>query len=213
MKRVRLFLMILIAASIVMACNQKAKKDQKPIVSKTVENLKTALKDELTTVEKYRAYSERARADGYGQISALFNAIARSEGIHANNHIGVLTSLGITADSTKGSFVVKSTKENLEESINGEAKEVFVLYPAYIKSANDENAPDAIRTFTWAMGIEKKHGYFYQSALEALKTNDLTELPYEYLICPKCGNTFEEIELEPKCPFCKTDKGKFIVVK
>lgn len=56
-----------------------------------------------------------------------------SENIHAQNHKIVLEELGATVNEITPDFTVKSTKENLEYAISGEAYEVAEMYPSFLK--------------------------------------------------------------------------------
>jgi rubrerythrin len=183
---------------------------QKPL--KTIENLKAAYNGESTASAKYAEYGKIAKAEGNIQIALLFEAASKAEGIHADNHKTVLEKLGIKLESPQFSqFVVKSTKENLEDAIKGEGYEIDTMYPNFLKDAETEKAKDAITSFTWALDTEKKHKAFYTKALQELTANNVASLPVQYYICPKCGNTFDGATVETKCSFCMTAKEKFLM--
>ncbi len=118
--------------------------------SKTVDNLKDAITGETTASAKYLAYSKKAKEEGYTKIALLFEAASKSEGIHANNHRAVLEQMGITMDKVNPKYEVKSTKENLQDAINGESYEVATMYPGFIKTANEGNANLAVISFNYA---------------------------------------------------------------
>ena len=177
---------------------------------KTIENLKAAFKGESTASAKYAAYADQARKEGFIPVAIMFQATSRAEAIHALNHKAVIEKLGGKADPVTPQFTVKTTKENLDDAIKGENYEMTTMYPDFIKVAKDENATDAIKSFRWAMETEKKHSVIYNNALNALNKNDLKSLPKVYWVCPKCGNTFDQVKPEDKCPFCYTSKDKYI---
>ncbi len=179
---------------------------------KTIANLKAAFKGESTASAKYAAYAMKAKTEGFAQIATLFNAAAKAEHIHANNHKAVLEKLGVKVDPIKPEFTVKTTAENLQDAINGETEEFLHMYPGYVSTAKDENVMEAVRSFTWALDTEKKHGEFYKTALAALNAKKVDTLPKAYFVCPKCGNTFNEENPGAKCPFCYTAKEKYIKV-
>ncbi|HTX88421.1 MAG TPA: rubrerythrin family protein [Bacteroidales bacterium] len=178
--------------------------------SQTVANLQLAYKGELTASAKYMAYSVQARKEGYTQIAILFSALSRSEAIHADNHKKVLVKLGQTAENVVPNVTAKSTKENLEEAIQGESSEVNTMYPGYINTAKEENSLDAVKSFRWAMETEKKHLVMCENAQNALNANKVNTLPKIYWVCPKCGNTYDVAKPEPECSFCGTKSAMFI---
>ena len=84
--------------------------------TKTEGNLKEAFAGESQANRKYLAFAKKAGEEGYGQIAKLFRAAAEAETVHAHNHFRVL----------KG---IRSTKENIQEAINGETHEFKSMYP------------------------------------------------------------------------------------
>jgi rubrerythrin len=187
-------------------------KDTKDSVKtlKTIDNLKSAINGETTASAKYKAFSEKAKAEGYNQIAGLFAATSKSESIHAANHMKALEKMGEKYEAKADSFDVKTTKENLEAAIKGESYEADTMYPDFIKTADADQATDAKKSFNWAMETEKKHKELYQKALEALKNKKVKDLPMEYFVCPKCGNTFTADDVDEICGFCGTPQSKYI---
>jgi len=177
---------------------------------KTIENLKAAFKGESTASAKYAAYAEKAKAEGYAQIAIMFSATSKAEAVHAANHKKVLEKLGQKTDEIKPEFVVKSTKENLDDALKGESYEIATMYPGFIATGKSEDVKDAVKSFRWAMDTEKKHQTFYQNAIAALNANKAASLPGVYWVCPKCGNTYDVAKTEPECGFCGTKNDKFI---
>ena len=197
------------------ACKPKPKEQPKEEVknAKTLENLQAAFKGETTASAKYLEFAKKAKEEGYTEIAILFEAASKSEDIHARNHKAVILKLGESVPEIKPEFEVKTTKENLESAIHGEGYEVDSMYPGFIQIAKDENVADAIKSFTWAIDTEKKHRTFYTTALEAISSKKVKELPKFYAVCPKCGNTFNESALSANCDFCMTAKEKYILFK
>ena len=177
---------------------------------KTIENLKAAFKGETTASAKYAAFAEKAKTEGFLQISVMFQATSKAEAIHAENHKKVLEKLGQKTDVIKPEFTVKTTKENLEDAIKGETYEAATMYPGFITTAKSEDVKDAAKSFRWAMETEKRHQVFYQNALSALNAKQTTTLPGVYWVCPKCGNTYNVAKPEPECGLCGTKSDKFI---
>ena len=182
----------------------------KPV--KTIENLKAGIKGETTACAKYAAFAEKAKAEGHDTIAKLFDAASKSEGIHAANHRKVLESLGVKMEDFKPEFVIKTTRENLQAAIEGEAYETKTMYPGFLTDAKTEKAEKAIKSFTWAFDTELKHLEFYKRALSALDSKTEKALPFEYAVCPVCGNTYEYAKIDENCAFCGTSKDRFLKV-
>jgi rubrerythrin len=203
MKTLARLIMSLFAAGLIFGCTPK------PV--KTVENLKAAFNGESTASAKYAAFAEKAKAEGFDTVAVMFLATSKAESIHAANHLKVLVKLGIKVDGPQiGTFNVMSTAENLSDAINGETYEVETMYPDFIAAAEKEKVKDAIKSFTWAIDTEKKHDAFYKKALEALNSGGEKGLPFNWMVCPVCGNTYDLASTAEKCDFCMTGREKFI---
>ncbi len=203
MKKI-IFLAMAIAIALV-SCN-----NAKPV--KTIENLKAGIKGETTASAKYAAFAQKAREEGNDTIAKLFDAASKAEEIHAKNHAKVLAELGDSLAPFTPEFEVKTTAENLQAAIDGEAYEASTMYPQFIADAKAEKVEKAEKSFNWANETEKKHNAFYIKALEALKANAENTLPFEYAVCPVCGNTYDKNAMDDKCAFCQTEKEKFIII-
>ena len=163
-------------------------------MSKTEKNLKLAFTGESQANRKYLAFAQRA-ADEYKEgIYKLFIALAEGETIHALKHFR----------HNKG---VKSTKENLEESISGEMHEHTTMYPQMVADAREEGEKGAEVTLRNAMEVEKIHQKLLEEAL-----NNIDDFPVrDYYICPACGYV-EPDEAPDKCPVCGAVKSSFYKV-
>ena len=150
----------------------------------TEQNLKEAFAGESQANRRYLAFAKKAEEEGFPQIAKLFRAAAEAETVHAHNHLRVL----------KG---IRSTKENIQEAINGETHEFKKMYPEMMERAKTEKNDEAFQTFHYANEVEKIHAALYTKALEKLGKNE----GVDYYVCPFCGNTVEKAPPE-KCPIC-----------
>ena len=203
MKKILFFTLIALFA--LMGCSQT-----KPV--KTIENLKAGIKGETTASAKYTAFAQKAREEGNDTIAKLFDAASKAESIHAANHLKVLEELGEKMDEFKPEFEVKTTAENLQAALDGETYEVNTMYPQFIADAENEKVMNAVKSFNWASDTEKKHQQFYKNALQALNTQAENTLPFEYAVCPVCGNTYDKANMDAECAFCMTPSEKFIIL-
>ncbi len=163
-------------------------------MAKTEENLKTAFAGESQANRKYLAFAKKAEEEGHKAVAKLFRAAAEAETVHAHNHLREL----------KG---IKSTKENLQEAIEGESHEFLSMYPEMIEQAKAEDQKGALRSFQIANEVEKVHHALYKKALENLGNNADTD----YYICKVCGYTADG-EAPDTCPVCGAKKMAFYKV-
>lgn len=159
---------------------------------KTTDHLKAAFAGESQANRKYTYFAEKAAEEGYPQVARLFRAAAYAEAIHARNHLKAMGEL-------------KTTAENLQAAIAGENYEVVSMYPEFIKEAEAEGEKKALRSFNWAMEVEKVHEALYRKALESL---DKATTEADYYVCPFCGYTHEG-SMTDKCPVCGAPAEKF----
>jgi rubrerythrin len=161
-------------------------------MSKTEKNLKDAFAGESQANRKYLAYAKKAEQEGHKQAAKLFRAAAAAETVHAHNH---LRELG----------VVKSTKDNLMDAINGESYEFQKMYPQMIADAKAEGNNGALKSFNFANEVEKVHAALYKKALENLGKG----LDTDYYVCSVCGYTAEGAAPDV-CPVCGSKKQAFM---
>lgn len=180
--------------------------------TKTVENLKAAIKGETTASTKYAAYAKKAKEEGNSKVAVLFEAASKAESIHANNHRAVLEQLGVKMDDFKPEYSVKTTKENLEDAIKGETYETTTMYPSFLKTAQSENVSLALISFNYAFQTERKHQALYKNALEQLNNGKEKSLPSKYMVCSTCGNTYDG-ETPARCGISMTPKERFITIQ
>ena len=176
-----------------------------PISALTMANLHAAFNGESNAHARYLAYAEKADRDGYAGVASLFRAAARAEEIHAGNHATVIQQFGGVADAKLEDPVVKSTRENLEAAIQGETYERDEMYPAFIRQAQTERNPAALRSFTFARAAEVEHARLYTLALQELESMRDSRVFY---VCPVCGFTTPQPNFE-SCPTCATPKERF----
>ena len=163
-----------------------------------IENLKAAFAGESQANRTYLAFAKKAEADGKPQIAKLFRAAAEAETVHAHAHLRVMNGVGSTAD-------------NLQAAIEGEGHEFKSMYPGFVAEAKKEGNQAAIKSFEFAMAVEKIHYDFYGQAAEAIKNGkDLTLA--KIFVCPVCGNTVLN-EVPEKCPICGVPGSKFSEIK
>jgi rubrerythrin len=160
----------------------------------TLDNLQAAFAGESQANRKYLAFAAKADADGKPQIAKLFRAAAAAETVHAHAHLRVMNGVG-------------STVANVQAAIEGEGHEFKTMYPGFVAEAKKEGNQAALKSFEFAMTVEKVHYDLYSQAAEALKAGkDLTTA--KIFVCPVCGNTVLN-GAPDKCPVCGVPGAKF----
>ena len=163
-------------------------------MSKSEKNLREAFAGESQAYQRYLAFAERA-ADEYKEgVYLLFQAIAESERIHARRHLGYLKR-------------IRSTAENLQEAIEGEAQEFETMYPKMLAEAKEEKEDGPAISFSHAGEVEKAHHKLFKRALK-----DPEKFPVQdYYICNACGYIAEK-KPPDKCPVCGAVRKGFYKV-
>lgn len=162
----------------------------------TNENLKTAFGGESQAYQKYKAFADAARKEGFENVAKLFETTAEAEKLHAVGHLKALDA-------------IKSTAENLKEAIGGETYEFDDMYPPMYEQAKAEDHK-AKRMFGYALEAEKVHAALYEEALKAVNEGRDLEDVTIYL-CPICGH-IELKEPTSACPICGVKAEKYVQV-
>ncbi|MFB3884187.1 MAG: rubrerythrin family protein [Thermodesulfobacteriota bacterium] len=161
-------------------------------MAKTEQFLKEAFAGESQANRKYLAFAAKADQEGFPQVARLFRAAAEAETVHAHSHLRAL-------------HEIRSTKENLQEAINGETHEFRKMYPEMIEAAKAEGQKLAEKSFDYANSVEKIHAQLYQKLLDEFGK---TKENYPYYVCPVCGFTVGK-EAPGTCPVCGTKGSLF----
>lgn len=161
----------------------------------TEENVKSSFSGESQAHIRYLAFAEKALSEKLFNIGRLFKAAALSEKIHATNHLTVLSG-------------IRTTRENIQEAIQGEMFEVSEMYPAYLEVAQAQGEKKAGIYLHAALEAEKVHAELFRKALASLEKGKDLELT-EIYICSTCGYSMEG-EPPDKCPVCGAPREKFV---
>jgi rubrerythrin len=129
---------------------------KEPEMSKTDENLQTAINGEARARLKYTAFALRAMEEGHPEIAQLFLEAAGAETVHGMSHLRVAGGVGATG-------------QNLDEAANGENDEIEEMYPRFIREAEVEGRQDAAASFRLAVEREKHHRAMFQEAFASFQ--------------------------------------------
>jgi rubrerythrin len=177
-----------------------------PVADRTLENFQTAFNGESNAHARYLAFATKADQEGYGEVASLFRATARAEEIHTRNHAEQIRKLGGNPQAKVETPVVKSTLENLEVAIRGEAYERDIMYPDFRKQAWGLGNKDAVRMFNYAREAEGEHAKLFMEAHNNL--DNMQGKGRTYYVCEVCGYTTKDLDFL-KCHTCFSPKERF----
>ena len=166
--------------------------------SKTETNLHTALSGESQAYLRYKWFEERAKNDGFVEISQIFEETAANEKEHAEIWFKCL-----------GGW--SSTENNLNTAAGGEHFEWETMYAQFANEAREEGFEDIAKLFERVASIEKNHEERFVSYLNSVRdgkvfTSDSTQTKW---ICLNCGYVVTAKEPPKICPTCSYPQGYF----
>jgi rubrerythrin len=195
----------LVAVTLFLGVNAGAQSASK----ETMANLNAAHLGEANAQHRYVVFARTADAEGYAQVAKLFRAASAAEATHAFTHLGAILDLGGKVENSALDTVAPGTTlANLKQVVVGESYERDTMYPNYLKLAKAENAPEAVRSFGFAMAVEKQHARLFTEAYAQLGKNP----PATYFVCPICGNTTVGAPARGKCPICQNPTTRYVNV-
>ena len=122
------------------------------MLSKTLQNLESALAGESMAHIKYRYFAKLAREEGYHDIADHFEHTANQEIKHAWGHLELLVGY-------------PTTKQCLELAIKGETHEYTEMYPQFQQEAEDEGNVTAMLEAKMQAEESKQHAMEFQELL------------------------------------------------
>lgn len=122
------------------------------MLSKTLQNLGSALAGESTAHIKYRYFAKIARDEGYEDIAKHFEHTADQEIKHAWGHLELLIGR-------------PSTRECLLKAIEGETYEFTEMYPRFEEDAEQEGNESAILEARLQAEESKQHAQEFSEML------------------------------------------------
>lgn len=168
--------------------------------SKTEKNLQSAFAGESQARNKYSYYAEKAKKDGYEQISKIFEETANNEKEHAKIWFKLLHEGNDIPD----------TLTNLQDAADGEQYEWTQMYPTFAKEAKEEGFAKIAFLFESVAKIEKEHNERYQKLHENIKTGSVFEKKEKVIwVCLNCGHVVEDLKALEVCPVCAHPKAYF----
>jgi rubrerythrin len=130
----------------------------------TEQNLKNAFAWESQANPRYLYFAQKADAEGFNDVAAVFRSTAESKTGHAHRHLEYLEEVRDPATGKP----VGSTRDNLKAAIAGETHEYVDIYPGMARAARQEGFDEIADWFETLAKAGKSHAGRVQKALDAL---------------------------------------------
>ncbi len=181
---------------------------------KTEENILNTFQIEERDKYLYRAFADKAEAEGNHWVAKLFRAVAESEDIHAHSLMRALkeTSRATNDLWAAGGYDAKmvkdSTRENLKEAIGFGKHGYSDIYSKMIKQAESDGWDLARECFTYVDAVDQVHNSLFKKALDNIDR----ELSVDFYVCEACGNTIDK-KPAGSCKVCGSSESAFRMVQ
>lgn len=167
--------------------------------SKTQANLMAAFAGESQARTKYTYYAEKAKKDGYVQISKIFEETAKNEREHAEIWFKYLHNNQIP-----------DTAINLQDAADGENYEWTDMYKEFAETAKEEGFADLAYLFEEVGKIEKEHEQRFLKLLGNVENGLVFSKDGDVMWqCSNCGHIHFGKEAPLVCPVCKHERAYF----
>jgi rubrerythrin len=165
--------------------------------TQTEKNLQAAFAGESEARNKYTYFANRAKKEGFEQISALFRKTADNEKEHAEMWFKELDGIGDTA-------------ANLASAAAGENYEWTDMYDGFAKTAEEEGFPELAAKFRLVAAIEKHHEERYRALLKNVETAQVfAKSEVKVWECRNCGHIMVGTQAPAVCPTCNHSQSYF----
>jgi len=130
----------------------------------TEQNLKNAFAWESQANPRYLYFAQKADAEGFNDVAAVFRSAAESKTGNAHRHLEYLEEV---RDPGTGK-PIGPTRDNLKATIAGETHEDVDIYPGMARAARQEGFDEIADWFETLAKAGKSHASRFQKALDAL---------------------------------------------
>jgi len=176
----------------------------------TEQNLLKAFAGECQARNRYEFFAEKAIAEGYQQIAAIFEKTALQEQSHAKQFFKFLEGGAVELTSVYSTGLSERTIDNLKVAIDEENNECSTLYPQFSQTAREEGFPAIAAIFHLIAKVEAEHQKRFQKFLQNIESDTTFhhEQPTRWE-CRKCGYVHEGEQPPQVCPACQHPRGYF----
>ena len=180
--------------------------------TKTYNNLARSFAGESQAGMRYQLIARTATQQGYVTLADTIKVLAKNETVHARRFFEELSKRGEKLDNIDLNagypFHSGDLGESLKLAADDEHTEHAVIYPAFIKDAEDEGFKDIAALFRLVAQVEVRHEMVFRYLHEAFEKGVLysNETPILY-ICSECGYLHTSTKAWDVCPLCKSSQG------
>ena len=180
----------------------------------TEQNLLKAFAGECQARNRYEFFAEKAKAEGYEQIAAIFAKTATQEQSHAKQFIKFMEGGAIEIKTEFSTGISDQTIVNLQIAIDEENRESTEIYTKYSAIAKEEGFPAIAAIFYLIAKVEAEHAKRFHKLLKRLQDGTLfrRDKPVRWE-CRKCGHVHEGENPPQICPACNHPIGYFEVME
>lgn len=167
--------------------------------SQTYQNLLKALDGEKIASTTYQIYAQKAREQGYIQISDIFLETSGNEREHA-----------VTWTKMLNDGEIPDTLTNLKSAAEIENYEWTTMYKEYARVAKEEGYEEIANLFEGVGLIEKHHDYRFSRLASNVENGKVFCKDKESVwICINCGNVYWGDCAPEICPICFYPQGYY----
>jgi rubrerythrin len=176
----------------------------------TEQNLLKAFAGECQARNRYEFFAEKARAEGYEQIAAIFSKTASQEQSHAKQFIKFMEGGAFEINAEFSTGISDETRINLQTAIAEETREASEIYNNFSAIAKEEGFPAIAAIFHLIAKVEAEHAGRFRKLLKRLEegTTFRRDKPVKWE-CRKCGYVHEGENPPQICPACNHPIGYF----
>lgn len=176
----------------------------------TEQNLLKAFAEECQQKNRYEFFAEKARAEGYEQVAAIFEKTALQEQSHAKQFFKFMEGGGVEIKTVFATGIADKTADNLKTAIDEEKNGWVELYPKFSTIAKEEGFPAIAAIFKMIAKVEAEHEKRFQKLLDRIEDGTVfhRDKPIRWE-CRKCGYIHEGEQPPLSCPACHHPTGYF----
>ncbi len=180
--------------------------------TQTEKNILLAFAGESQARNRYTYFSNKAKKEGYEQISAIFEETANQEREHAKRLFKLLEGGEIEITASFPAGVIGTTAENLKEAAGGENHEHTSMYPEFAATARNEGFPKISAIFLSIAVAEKYHEARFLALLKNLESAQVFDRDQGTVWrCRNCGYQHQGASAPGVCPACDHPQAYFEV--
>jgi len=178
--------------------------------TQTEKNILTAFAGESQARNRYTYFASKAKKQGYGQISSIFEETANQEKEHAKRLFKLLEGGEVEIVGAFPAGVIGDTVDNLKAAAGGENHEWTDMYPGFAKTARDEGFGDIAKIFEAIAVAEKQHERRYLALAKNIEDGKVfkKDEPVTWK-CQNCGYLHTGSTAPDVCPACAHPQAHF----